>query len=178
MEKELTRATVDPKYTWDLTRIYESDEAWEKAFADTKAKGDEIAAMAGTLKNGKDAVLAALNMENDLEQALSCIYTYAMMKTNEEMTVSKYQAMLGRAGSLVSEIMAKGAFLTPELLSLDEEVIKGYIADPDVAQEAKDRGITRSAVSMERAAQLEQPCIFAIGNAPTALIALHELMEV
>ena len=52
-----------------------------------------------------------------------------------------------------------------------------YIADSDVAQEAKDRGITRSAVSMERAAQLEQPCIFAIGNAPTALIALHELME-
>ena len=131
MEKELTRATVDPKYTWDVTRIYASDEAWEKAFADTKAKGDEVAAMAGTLKNGKQAVLAALTMENDLEQALSCIYTYAMMKTNEEMTQSHYQAMLGRAGSLVSEVMAKGAFLTPELLSLDEETIKAYIADPD-----------------------------------------------
>ena len=51
-----------------------------------------------------------------------------------------------------------------------------FIADPDVAQEAKERGVTRSTVSMERAAQLEQPCIFAIGNAPTALIALHELM--
>lgn len=51
-----------------------------------------------------------------------------------------------------------------------------YIADPDVAQEAKARGITRSAVSMEKAAQLEKPCIFAIGNAPTALIALHELI--
>ena len=51
-----------------------------------------------------------------------------------------------------------------------------FIADPDVAQEARERGVTRSTVSMERAAQLEQPCIFAIGNAPTALIALHELM--
>ena len=51
-----------------------------------------------------------------------------------------------------------------------------FIADTDVAQEAKERGVTRSTVSMERAAQLEQPCIFAIGNAPTALIALHELM--
>ena len=131
MEKELTRATVDPKYTWDVTRIYASDEAWEAAFADTKAKGEQIATMAGTLKSGKEAVLAALTMENDLEQALSCIYTYAMMKTNEEMTNSHYQAMLGRAGSLVSEIMAKGAFLTPELLSIDEETLKGYIADPD-----------------------------------------------
>ena len=51
-----------------------------------------------------------------------------------------------------------------------------FIADSDVAEEARARGVTRSAVSMERAAQLEQPCIFAIGNAPTALIALHELI--
>ena len=52
-----------------------------------------------------------------------------------------------------------------------------FIADPDVAEKAKARGITRSAVSMEKAAKLDKPCIFAVGNAPTALIALHELME-
>ena len=52
-----------------------------------------------------------------------------------------------------------------------------FIADSDVAEEAKARGITRSAVSMEKAAKLDKPCIFAVGNAPTALIALHELME-
>ena len=52
-----------------------------------------------------------------------------------------------------------------------------YIADSDVAQQAKDRGITRSAVSMEKAARQNKPYIFAIGNAPTALLALHELME-
>ena len=52
-----------------------------------------------------------------------------------------------------------------------------FIANPDVAKEAAQRGVTRSTVSMEYAARLEQPCIFAIGNAPTALIALHELMK-
>lgn len=52
-----------------------------------------------------------------------------------------------------------------------------FMSDPDVAQEAKERGITRAIVSMERAAKLEKPCIFAIGNAPTALISLHEQME-
>ena len=52
-----------------------------------------------------------------------------------------------------------------------------FIADPDVAEGAKARGITRSAVSMEKAAKLDKPCIFAVGHAPTALIALHELME-
>ncbi len=52
-----------------------------------------------------------------------------------------------------------------------------FMSDPDVAAEARDRGVTRATVSMERAAALSKPCIFAIGNAPTALISLHELME-
>ena len=52
-----------------------------------------------------------------------------------------------------------------------------FMADEDVAQEAKARGITRAAVCMERAAKLEKPCIFAIGNAPTALISLHEQIQ-
>lgn len=52
-----------------------------------------------------------------------------------------------------------------------------FMSDPDVAALAKERGVTRAMVSMERAAQLEKPCIFAIGNAPTALICLHELVQ-
>lgn len=51
------------------------------------------------------------------------------------------------------------------------------MADEDVAREAKERGVTRATVSMEHAAKLDGPLIFAIGNAPTALIRLHELME-
>lgn len=52
-----------------------------------------------------------------------------------------------------------------------------FMSDPDVAMEARDRGVTRAAVSMERAAMLSKPCIFAIGNAPTALLALSTLIE-
>lgn len=52
-----------------------------------------------------------------------------------------------------------------------------FMSDPDVAAEAKERGITRAIVSMERAAKLDKPCIFAIGNAPTALISLYEQMQ-
>ena len=51
------------------------------------------------------------------------------------------------------------------------------MADADVAREAKARGVTRATVSMEHAAGLSGPLIFAIGNAPTALIRLHELIS-
>ena len=52
-----------------------------------------------------------------------------------------------------------------------------FMSDEDVAAEAKARGVTRAAVSMEKAARLEEPLIFAVGNAPTALIALDELIK-
>ena len=52
-----------------------------------------------------------------------------------------------------------------------------FMSDPDVAAEAKERGVTRAIVSMERAAKLDKPCIFAVGNAPTALVSLWEQMN-
>lgn len=52
-----------------------------------------------------------------------------------------------------------------------------FMSDPDVAAEAKARGVTRAAVSMERAAALEGPVIFALGNAPTALVRVCELID-
>ena len=72
--------------------------------------------------------------------------------------------------------MAKAGINKTILASLGGEV-HCFMADPDVAEEAKSRGVTRALVSMEKAAKLEKPCIFAIGNAPTALISIEHLME-
>jgi len=144
MEQELTRATVDPKYTWDTTRIYESDEAWEKAVESVKAQGDEFAAMAGTLSQGKDVILKALTAYTKMYEQVSGIYTYAMMKQNEDTTVGTYQAMLGRAASLLAEIGAKTAYATPELLALPEGTLEALIEDPEFADyDAMLRGILR-----------------------------------
>ena len=52
-----------------------------------------------------------------------------------------------------------------------------FIGDDDVARSAAERGTTRSAQAMEKAAKLDRPLIFAIGNAPTALVRLYELIR-
>lgn len=52
-----------------------------------------------------------------------------------------------------------------------------FMADEDVATEAKRRQVTRATISMEKAMSIDKPVIFAIGNAPTALISLHEIMQ-
>ena len=52
-----------------------------------------------------------------------------------------------------------------------------FIGDEDVAAEAKERGVTRSLVSMEKASRLDRPVIFAVGNAPTALLSIYDLVK-
>lgn len=52
-----------------------------------------------------------------------------------------------------------------------------FMSDPDVAEEAKKRNETRATLSMERASQLEGEVIFALGNAPTALVRVCELAK-
>lgn len=52
-----------------------------------------------------------------------------------------------------------------------------FMADEDVARIAKERKVTRATVSMEKAAGIQKPVIFAVGNAPTALIQLYEMIQ-
>lgn len=52
-----------------------------------------------------------------------------------------------------------------------------FMADEEVAKKAKELNQTRATVSMKKASQIEKPVIFAIGNAPTALVELCSLME-
>lgn len=52
-----------------------------------------------------------------------------------------------------------------------------FIADTDVAISAEERGVTRASISMEKACDLEFPLIIAVGNAPTALLRLSELVQ-
>ena len=72
--------------------------------------------------------------------------------------------------------MAKAGINKTALSSLGGEAYC-FMADEDVAQAAKRNGTTRAAASMEKAAGLQKPLIFAIGNAPTALVRLCELIE-
>ena len=52
-----------------------------------------------------------------------------------------------------------------------------YIADGEVSALAKERGTTRAQISMEKSAELKGPVIYAIGNAPTALMALKRMTD-
>ena len=86
------------------------------------------------------------------------------------------EALLGGADIVTDTTMALSGINKRVLAKFGGEVYN-FIADPEVAAEAKARGVTRATVSMERAAAMQKPLIYAIGNAPTALVRLYELWQ-
>ena len=91
--------------------------------------------------------------------------------------IEQAKAALCNGATIVTDTnMALSGISKPSLAKLGAKALC-LMADPDIAREAKERGVTRAVVSMEHAARLDGPLIFAVGNAPTALIRLHELIE-
>lgn len=111
-----------------------------------------------------------------------CIHTAAdfdyadNLMFSDEAVKKGIEALKGGA-SIVTDTNMAAAGINKKKMKEYGGAVHCFMADEDVAIEAKERGITRSAVCMERGAKIKGEVIFAIGNAPTALIRLYELIE-
>ena len=104
-------------------------------------------------------------------------FDYADNLVFSEHAVTKGIAALRSGCDIVTDTQMAKSGINKSILARLGGTVHCFMSDADVAEEAKRRGVTRAIVSMEKAAGIGKPCIFAIGNAPTALIALHELIE-
>ncbi len=127
----MERKDVETKYTWDLTPIFPSDEAWEAEFKafEKDFENSGISSYQGTLGD-KQKLLGFFALRDALSRRLEKLYLYASMRHDEDIRVSKYTSYTAMMSSLVSRLMAEMAFVEPELTSLDDSVLKAYIDDP------------------------------------------------
>lgn len=93
-----------------------------------------------------------------------------------EHAVTKALEALRNGCDLVTDTQMAKSGINKKILAELGGTVHCFMSDADVGEEAMRRGTTRAAVSMEKAAKLEKSCIFAIGNAPTALLALYDLI--
>jgi len=107
----------------------------------------------------------------------SADFDYADNLVFSEDAVAKGIEALKNGCDIVTDTQMARSGINKTILGKLGGTVHCFMADDDVAAEAKQRGVTRAMVSMEKAAKLPKPCIFAIGNAPTALIILDELIK-
>ena len=110
-----------------------------------------------------------------------CIHTSADFDYADNLCFSENAAKIGmeairRGASIVTDTRMVWSGINKRKLGTFGGEAYCFMSDEDVAAEAKARGVTRAAICMERGAALEGEVIFAIGNAPTALIRLYEMI--
>jgi len=123
MSKLPTRKDIEENAKWDLSPLFETDEAWEAAFSKCSEDISKIEALAGTLNKSPEGLLNGLEVSNEVSLLLERLFVYAKMRRDEDNTLAKYQAMTDRALQLSVALGAASAFMMPEILSIEEKTL-------------------------------------------------------
>ena len=111
-----------------------------------------------------------------------CIHTsadfdYAKNLMFSEGAVEKALDAIRNGAVIVTDTQMAKAGVNKRALARYGGEVYCFMSDEDVAKIAKENGSTRATASMDKAAEMDKKLIFAIGNAPTALVRLYELIE-
>lgn len=102
-------------------------------------------------------------------------YADTLMYSENAVTIAK--ELLRQGADIVTDTNMALAGINKKILARLGGQAHCFMADEDVAQMAKERKVTRATVSMEKAKGIQKPVIFVVGNAPTALIQLYEMIQ-
>lgn len=120
------REEIPAEFTWDLSKIFPTDEAWEQEFQQLQGRTPELEALQGTLQKSGEALLNVLQKRDELYEHLERLYVYASMRKDEDTTNGRYQAMADRAMQLFVRISTAVSYIEPEILALPAETLAQF----------------------------------------------------
>ncbi len=122
------RADIDDAFKWNMGDIFESTEAWEKAYGEAETALGHVESFKGTLGKSAENLLACYRFQDEISEKIEHLFAFASLNRDTDTRVTAYQDMYNRIYSLAVRFSAAAAFFTPELLSIPEETVRGFIA--------------------------------------------------
>ena len=122
------RDEIELRYTWDLSRIYATDEDFEAALAAGRERIPEIAAYQGRISQDAQVLLDYLKLEDEFLVIIEHLVNYANRKSDQDTRVAKYQNYSGQVISLYVAVTSASAWSVPEILTISEETMAGFYA--------------------------------------------------
>jgi oligoendopeptidase F len=125
--KQLPKREELPEHlTWDLTKIFPDDQAFDEAYSRLEEKLEQADSYKGTLADGAHSFLSAINYLLEVYRDTEKIYVYAHLKNDQDTANTVYQAIYARASSLFAKVSEAISWFEPELLQLSDEQIWAY----------------------------------------------------
>ena len=121
------RNEMKPEFLWRLDHIFKEDMLWEKDFEEVEAMAENMKKFQGKLGCGAEILAEALDFSMELSRAFEKVYVFSQMKSHEDSEVGKYQAFASRAEGLASIVAISIAFISPEILNIEDDILKGFI---------------------------------------------------
>ena len=128
------RNEIEEKYTWDLSTIFPTDEAFEAELAQVSEEVKKAASLAGHLLDSADSLLKTTEVQLDLMRRIEKLYSYAHMKNDQDTRVAKYQEYQAKGMTLYSEFGQSFAFYEPEFMAITEEQYQAFLAEQPALQ--------------------------------------------
>ena len=138
----LKRSEVAEKDTWNLKDLFESDEAWSAEYEALKAYPEKLEAFRGRLGESAETLLSCWRLDDEISLRLERLYTYANCRGDEDTGNGFYQDLRGKAVGVMVSISSAAAFITPEIMAIDDETMERLYAECP-ALETYRRNITK-----------------------------------
>lgn len=122
------RAEVPEALTWNLSALYPSDQAWQKARDEARARLPELAAHRGHLGDSAQALKKGLEAMYGQRLALERLSVYASARSDEDSRVDGPRSMLQEASQLQTELSSATSWVQPEILALGKKKILTFLA--------------------------------------------------
>jgi oligoendopeptidase F len=119
---------------WDLTPLFDTDQAWEEAFETVQKDLEGYAAYKGRLGESAEVLRTAIAFDLDLSRRLDRLYTYAHLKNDEDQSNQGYLGRYQRAVGLYTRAAELSSFMRPELMAVDENRMAAFLESPELAE--------------------------------------------
>ncbi len=129
-----TRNQIEDRFKWNLSHIFPDWDAWQRGYDELDRKIGQYAALQGTLKNGPDKLLAALQLSDELGQLEYKVWYYPSLKYDEDQRDNTINARRQQVQILAAKGSQAMAWFNPELLAIPVETVRAWMdANPRLA---------------------------------------------
>ena len=124
--KEKLRSEIEEKYKWDLTKIYENDEEWEKDYKEVSNSLRTIEKYKGKILESANTLFEMVTTYFNVARKVEKVYIYAHLNYDAETGNTKYQNYDGMVKNLYRDFGVISSYIEPELLESDYSKIEEY----------------------------------------------------
>jgi oligoendopeptidase F len=121
------REQLSVEMTWDLSKIYDDDQAFMVDFKQVKFMTENLIKLKGSLAGGASAFLKAIKLLFSLERKFDKVFVYANLKNDQDTSNQTYQGFFSQVQQLQARVAAASSWIAPELLQLSEQKLETYL---------------------------------------------------